>query len=60
MKKRLIKIAHQIVALEKELQENPNLNYLKQFDRIIRDMDLTPADMLEIDAYIQEKKLLTK
>ena len=60
MKKGLVEIAYQIVALEKELQENPNLNYLKKFDRIIRDMNLTPSDMLEIDAYIQEKKLLTK
>ena len=58
MKDELKKIAHKLVELEKEAESNPKAyNFNKVFELTKR---LSLTDMLEIDAYIQEKNLLTK
>ena len=59
MKKRLIRIADRIVELEKELQQLPNsTRAMVLIEKLTK--GLTLAEMLEIDNYIQKKKLLTK
>lgn len=58
MKDELKKIAYKLVELEKEVESNPEAyNFDKVFELTKR---LSLTDMLEIDAYIQEKNLLTK
>ena len=59
MKKRLIRIADRIVELEKELQQFPNSTRAMVLIEKLTE-GLTLAEMLEIDNYIQKKKLLTK
>ena len=59
MKKRLIRIADRIVELEKELQQLPNSTRAMVLIEKLTE-GLTLAEMLEIDNYIQKKKLLTK
>ena len=59
MKERLKKIAHQIVELEKEIdegqsQKDTELKMLK----LISSLKLN--ELMEIDEYIQQEKLLTK
>ena len=58
MKERLKKIAHQLVELEKKAQNNENFNYEFAMTKLISNVSL--ADLLEIDEYIQKEKLLTK
>lgn len=59
MKKRLVQIADRIVELEKELQQLPNSTRAMVLIEKLTE-GLTLAEMLEIDNYIQKKKLLTK
>ena len=56
MKKRLVKIADRIVKLEKELQQLPNSTRAMVLIEKLTE-GLTLAEMLEIDNYIQKKKL---
>lgn len=58
MKKRLEKIALRIVELEKKAQENKDFNYEAAMMMEVKNLSL--KEMLEIDNYIQSKKLLTK
>lgn len=58
MKERLKKIAHQLVELEKKAQNDKNFNYEFAMTKLISNISL--ADLLEIDEYIQKEKLLTK
>jgi hypothetical protein len=58
MKKRLQKIAHRIVELEKEIECQPTKQYFDEMEKLM--FGLSIKDMIEIDNYIQEKKLLTK
>ena len=58
MKKRLQKIAHQLVELEKKAQNYESFNYEFAMTKLISNISL--ADLLEIDEYIQKEKLLTK
>lgn len=58
MKERLKKIAHQLVELEKKAQNDKNFNYEFAMTKLISNVSL--ADLLEIDEYIQKEKLLTK
>jgi hypothetical protein len=58
MEKRLIKIANQIVELEKECQLGKNVKEnMAKIENIM--CTLSILDMLEIDEYITKKKLLT-
>jgi hypothetical protein len=57
MKKRLIQIAHEIVALEKEFFNGGKAaDFSARFDKITN--KLTAKEMFEIDAYICENNLL--
>lgn len=58
MKERLKKIAHQLVELEKKAQNDKDFNYEFAMTKLISNVSL--ADLLEIDEYIQKEKLLTK
>lgn len=58
MKERLKKIAHQLVELEKKAQNDESFNYEFAMTKLISNISL--ADLLEIDEYIQKEKLLTK
>lgn len=60
MKKNLIKIAHKIVELEKEVQNTgtPGKSYFVEMEKLM--FGLSIKDMIEIDNYIQENNLLTK
>lgn len=59
MKKRLVQIADRIVELEKEIQQIPNsTRAMVLMEKLTEGLTLT--EMLEIDNYIQKKKLLTK
>jgi len=59
MKRELKKIAKKIAELERKVQ-NGSLDSkigMIEIDKLVE--DLLPEDLLEIDNYIQEKKLLT-
>ena len=60
MKDNLKKIAHKIVALEKEIQNEgkSGKRYFEEMEKLI--FGLSIKDMIEIDNYIQENNLLTK
>lgn len=58
MKKELKKIAHKIVALEKEAQGQANRQYFIEMQKLTERLSI--RDMIEIDDYIQSKNLLTK
>lgn len=58
MKKRLEKIALRIVELEKKAQKNKDFNYEAAMMMEVKNLSL--KEMMEIDNYIQSKKLLTK
>lgn len=58
MKDNLKKIAHRIVELEKEIERQPTKRYFDEMERLM--FGLSVKDMIAIDNYIQEKKLLTK
>lgn len=58
MKDELKKIAHKLVELEKEAENNPENYVFGKMMALTKNLSLT--DMLEIDSYIQEKNLLTK
>lgn len=58
MKDNLKKIAHRIVELEKEIEGQPTKKYWDEMAKLM--LDISIKDMIEIDNYIQEKKLLTK
>ena len=58
MKERLKKIANQIVKLENEIEGQPDKKYFDEMEKLM--FGLSIKDMIEIDNYIQEKKLLTK
>ena len=58
-KKNIKKLAHQIVRLEKECQSGNNISEnMNKIEQLIQGLSL--EDMLAIDDYILEKKLLTK
>ena len=57
MNKKLRNIAEQLVALEKECKNTPN-EAMSKMMALTKGLSL--SDMLEIDSYIQLKKLLTK
>ena len=57
MKKRLKNIAEQLVILEKECESAPDQAMSKMM-ALTKGLSLT--EMLEIDNYIQSKRLLTK
>lgn len=59
MKRELKKIAKKIAELERKVQ-NGSIDSkigMIEIDKLVE--DLLPQDLLEIDNYIQEKKLLT-
>ena len=60
MKDNLKKIAHKIVALEKQIQNEgkPGKRYFEEMEKLM--FGLSIKDMIEIDNYIQENNLLTK
>ena len=58
MKDELKKIAHKLVELEKEAENNPKNDIFGKMMALTKNLSLT--DMLEIDSYIQENNLLTK
>lgn len=58
MKDNLKKIAHRIVELEKEIEGQPTKRYWDEMAKLM--LDISIKDMIAIDNYIQEKKLLTK
>lgn len=58
MKDNLKKIAHRIVELEKEIEGQPTKKYFDEMEKLM--FGLSIRDMIAIDSYIQEKKLLTK
>lgn len=60
MKDNLKKIAHKIVTLEKEIQNEgePDKKYFEEMEKLM--FGLSIKDMIEIDNYIQENNLLTK
>lgn len=58
MKKRLQKIAHRIVELEKKAQNDESFDYEAAMAKIISNISVT--DLLAIDDYIQRNRLLTK
>lgn len=58
MKKQLKEIAHKIINLEKQAQNDPNFDYFTEMEKLIR--GLTLKDLLAIDDYIQSSNLLTK
>lgn len=57
MKKKLIKIANQIVTYNQKA-ELGDLSAAQKIEELISELD--PQDLIEIDEYIQSKKLLTK
>ena len=58
-KKNIKKLAQQIARLEKECQSGNNISEnMNKIEQLIQ--GLSPEDMLAIDEYILEKKLLTK
>ena len=58
-KKNIKKLAQQIVRLEKECQSGNNISEnMNKIEQLIQGLSL--EDMLAIDDYILEKKLLTK
>lgn len=58
MKDNLKKIAHRIVELEKEIEGKPTKRYFDEMEKLM--FGLSIKDMIAIDNYIQEEKLLTK
>ena len=58
MKDNLKKIAHRMVELEKEIKGQPTEKYWDEMAKLM--LDISIKDMIEIDNYIQEKKILTK
>lgn len=58
MKKRLENIAYKIVELEKSIEGKPEKSYFDEMEKLV--FGLSIKDILEIDNFIQEKKLLTK
>ena len=57
MKKKLIKIANQIATYNQKA-EMGDLAAAQKIEELISELD--PQDLIEIDAYIQSKQLLTK
>lgn len=59
MKRELKKIAKKIAELERKVQNGSvdSKTGMIEIDKLVE--DLLPDDLLEIDNYIQEKKLLT-
>lgn len=57
MKKKLIKIANQIATYNQKA-EMGDLAAQQKIEELISELD--PQDLVEIDEYIQNKKLLTK
>lgn len=59
MKRELKKIAKKIAELERKVQNGSidSKTGMVKIDKLVE--DLLPEDLLEIDNYIQEKKLLT-
>ena len=58
-KKNIKKLAQEIARLEKECQSGNNISKnMNKIEQLIQDLSL--EDMLAIDDYILEKKLLTK
>ena len=58
-KKNIKKLAQQIARLEKECQSENNISEnMNKIEQLIQGLSL--EDMLAIDEYILEKKLLTK
>lgn len=57
MKKKLIKIANQIATYNQK-SEMGDIVAQQKIEELISELD--PQDLIEIDKYIQSKKLLTK
>ena len=57
MKKKLIKIANQIATYNQKA-EMGDITAQQKIEELISELD--PQELMEIDEYIQSKKLLTK
>ena len=51
-------IAIKFVKLEKKAQEDPNFDYVAEMEKIIAENKISIGDMIDIDFYIQNEKLL--
>lgn len=59
MKKKLVKIANQIISLEKKLQAGENMaENMKKLEDIT--LSLSPEELFEIDEYLTENFMLNK
>ena len=56
--KQLKEIAHKVVDIERKIEQTSLVECEKEFEEIIKGLDI--SDLLMIDEYIMEKKLLTK
>lgn len=56
MKERNKKIAKKIAKLEKKFKSSNNKNFIKEIEDLTKNLSI--KDMIEIDIFIQEKKLL--
>lgn len=56
MKERNKRIAKKIVKLEKKYKSSNNKNFIKEIEDLTKNLSI--KDMIEIDIFIQEKKLL--
>ena len=52
--------AIKFVELEKKAQEDPNFDYATEMEKIIAENKISIGDMIDIDFYIQNEKLLEK
>lgn len=56
MKERNKRIAKKIAKLEKKYKSSNNENFIKEIEDLTKNLSI--KDMIEIDIFIQEKKLL--
>ena len=56
MKERNKRIAKKIAKLEKKYKFSNNKNFIKEIEDLTKNLSI--KDMIEIDIFIQEKKLL--
>ena len=56
MKERNKRIAKKIVEQEKKYKSSNNKNFIKEIEDLTKNLSI--KDMIEIDIFIQEKKLL--
>lgn len=59
MKKKLVKIANQIISIEKKLQAGENMSEnMQKLEKIT--LSLSPEELFEVDEYLTENFMLNK